>query len=155
MQKRAFLREVDIFAQLSDGELDVLCGIAHEFKVPHGTAVFKEKDPTTALFIVREGSVELVRGEARARIARIERGQIFGELALFEDRPRSSAAISAMAPETTLYTISKTDLEAAFQAHPVLAAKVLRGVLKRVAQRLRAADDAIQTLLRSAVQAWS
>lgn len=154
MQKRAFLREVDIFSQLTDPELDVLCGIAQEVKFARGATVFKEKEPANALFVVREGAIDLVRGDARGRLARLERGQIFGELALLEDRPRSAGAVASVTPETVLLSIARTDLEAAFHAHPALAAKVLRGMVKRTAQRLRAADDAIQTLMRAAAQTW-
>jgi len=52
-------------------------------------------------------------------------------------------------PDTLLYVIAKNDLEAAFQSHPAFAAKILRGMLKKVANKLRAADDTIQTLVRS------
>ncbi len=155
MQKRAFLREVDIFAQLADPELDLLCGIARETALAKGDLVFKERDPGTSLYLVREGCVDLVRSDGKTRLARLERGQLFGELALFDDRPRTTAAVASIADRTVLFVMAKSDLDALFQAHPALGAKVLRGIVRRVALRLRAADDAIQTLVRSTLPAWT
>jgi CRP/FNR family cyclic AMP-dependent transcriptional regulator len=81
------------------------------------------------------------------RIAILEHGEIFGELSMFEERPRSSAATASR--DGKIKVIEKRDLDALLASDAALAVRILKGLLRKTAARLRLADEAIQTLIRS------
>lgn len=153
MELKSFLREIDIFAPLSPDEIGLLAGLCESRTFARGDVIFRERDPGRSLFIVRSGAVEIGRaadGEERfIRLARLERGEVFGELALFDERPRSATAVAAVTPQTELVAIDKKALEKLFDEHVGIAAKVLKGVVRKISLRLRLADDALQSLARS------
>lgn len=150
MELKKFLREIDTFSALTDGELEKIAGVCRERLVAKGEVVYNERDPGDKLFIVESGAVEIAKqngGPTPVRIAVLEHGEIFGELAIFEERARSSAAIASR--EGKIRVIEKRDLDGLLAADAGLAVKILRGLLKKTAARLRLADEAIQTLIRS------
>lgn len=150
MEIRKFLREIDTFSGLSDAELEKVAAICRERELKKGETVFSERDPGDRLFLIESGAVEIAKangGGSQVRIAILEHGEIFGELSIFEERPRSASATAIR--ESKVKTIEKKDLEALLAAEPVLATRILRGLLKKTAARLRLADEAIQTLIRS------
>jgi CRP/FNR family transcriptional regulator, cyclic AMP receptor protein len=150
MELKKFLREVDTFTALTDPELEKIAALCRERTLQKGEAVYNERDPGDKLFIIESGTIEIAKsngGGHLVRIAILEHGEIFGELAIFEERARSSSAIAAR--EARVRLIEKKDLDAFLASDPTLAVKILKGLLKKVAARLRLADEAIQTLIRS------
>jgi len=150
MELKKFLREVDTFSALTDAELEKIAALCRERPLQKGESVFNERDPGDKLFIIESGAIEIAKsngGGQPTRIAILEHGEIFGELAMFEERARSSSAHAAR--EGRLRMIEKRDLDALLASDPGLAVKILRGLLKKTAARLRLADEAIQTLIRS------
>lgn len=59
-----------------------------------GEVIFLEGDDSREMFIVLEGTVEVVKKHARGEIklATIERGEFLGEMSLLESLPRSATA---------------------------------------------------------------
>ncbi|MBI3099662.1 MAG: cyclic nucleotide-binding domain-containing protein [Planctomycetes bacterium] len=152
MERRAFLKEIDIFSGLSEAELDRLASIGTEETFAKGDTVFREHEPGTKLYLVQSGTVDIGKsgeGGRFTRLARLERGEVFGELAMLDERPRSATAVAAIAPELKLLSFERKAFEKLLTDDPLLAARIYRGMLRKVAARLRLADEAIQTLLRS------
>lgn len=150
MELKKFLREVDTFSALTDAELERIAALCRDRTLQKGDTVFNERDPGDKLFIIESGAIEIAKtngGGRQTRIAILEHGEIFGELAMFEERVRSSSAVSAR--DGRLRLIEKKDLDALLASDPALAVKILKGLLKKTAARLRLADEAIQTLIRS------
>ncbi|MCC6740876.1 MAG: cyclic nucleotide-binding domain-containing protein [Planctomycetia bacterium] len=150
MELKKFLREVDTFSALTDAELEKLAAICRDRALRRGDVVYKERDPGDRLFIIESGAIEIAKSNgspAGTRIAILEHGEIFGELAIFEERARSSSAVASR--DARLRFIEKKDLDALLAADAGLAVKILKGLLKKTAARLRLADEAIQTLIRS------
>ncbi len=150
MELKKFLREVDTFSALTDAELERIAALCRDRALRRGDVVFNERDPGDKLFIIESGAVEIAKsngGPAATRIAILEHGEIFGELAIFEERARSSSAVASR--DGRLRFIEKKDLDLLLAGDPALAVKILKGLLKKTAARLRLADEAIQTLIRS------
>jgi CRP-like cAMP-binding protein len=151
MELRKFLREVETFSSLTDAEIDKLAALCRDRVLRKGETVYAEREPGDRFFVIESGSVELSRlngGAAPVRIAVLEHGEIFGELAVFEERPRSATA-TATRDNTKLKVIEKKELEGLLAADAALAVRLLRGMLRKAAARLRLADEAIQALIRA------
>lgn len=86
-----FLKEHSIFKVL---DLRILEGISPIFAEIHygpGQIIFKQGDPADAIYIVKEGSVEVIQGESPAKIlAYLTAGECFGEMALVHETPRTA-----------------------------------------------------------------
>src|SRR5829696_503882 len=61
-----------------------------------GETIFAQGDLGTEMFIIQEGSVEIIKriGEQRHPLSRLEKGDFFGEMALLEAMPRTADAIA-------------------------------------------------------------
>ncbi|MBI2933365.1 MAG: cyclic nucleotide-binding domain-containing protein [Planctomycetes bacterium] len=153
MITRELLREVEIFKGLSDEQIEKLLPLARAETFRKGDAIFRERDPASKIYIVLSGVVEVgrtMRPEGRfLRLARLERGQMLGELALFDDAPRSSGAVAALVPETRVGSWEIQALHALFEQDPALANRVLRSLVKRLAHRLRATAEGLMALLKA------
>ena len=147
------LSSVDVFKELGGQELDLLEKSSKEILFPSDTIIFQQGDVGDKLYLIVEGFVEIWKSEGQeikgSRLARLKQGEIFGEMALFDKEPRSASAITSLTKETKMFVWEETDLIRVLQANPELGVKVLINFLKKLSYRLRVANDAIHTLLRS------
>ena len=100
--------------------------------------IFYQGDPGIGLYIIREGEVSIVRGNKennQKELARLKKGDFFGELAMFDDEIRSASAVAVK--ETTVTVIFKPDLQEFIDKFPAIGVNILRGLAQIVAVRLR------------------
>ncbi len=57
-----------------------------------GSIIFKDGEPGDLMFVVVEGQVELRKGNRTLRT--LEQGEVFGEMAIIENQPRSADAFA-------------------------------------------------------------
>ncbi len=147
-----FLREVHIFKGLTDEQAGRILNLAKLETFKKGETIFRERDPGKKVYAVVSGVVEVGRSGRTdgkfLRLARLERGELLGELVLFEEAPRSATAVAVLVPETRLAAWEIAALRAMLEQDPVLANRVLRSLTVKLAQRLRATSDAMLALLR-------
>jgi signal transduction histidine kinase len=123
------------FRLLSRAELDLLRQIAREQPVSAGGEIFKEGDAGDGIYVVKDGAVEIsveVAPGVRRVFAEIKPGEIFGEMAVLELKPRSATATAA-ASNCVVYFIPRAELLSMLERSPVLAFELLR----EISQRLR------------------
>ena len=123
--KRDFLRSVGLFERLPNPALDRLAMAFEHHVLGDGEVVFRQGDRGDRLYLVEAGTVDLIRGEGSSahRLARIETGGYFGELALLSDNPR--AATAKCVGESELLSISGRDLKRLVAE----SAPALRGII--------------------------
>jgi hypothetical protein len=102
-----------------------------------GQIVIQEGTKGTSAFIVLSGVVEVLKrsGDKEIVVATLGEGQVFGEMGLIEDRPRS-ATVRAMT-ELKLRVISREGFNDLLQKKPA----VLIPIIKSLFERLRQASD--------------
>ena len=152
MVSRDFLRSVELFASLKDGDAEALAALAKEEVFRKGQAVFRERDPGGKIYVVLSGVIEVTKSSPGGRshaVARLERGEVLGEMAAFDGGPRSAAATAAVVPETRLAAWDQEDFHGFLASRPQAAAPLLGALLRKMSRRLRATSEAVQALLAS------
>jgi CRP-like cAMP-binding protein len=96
-----------------------------------GGTVYREGDASDCAYIIASGSVAVSRaaGDGAAPLAHLHAGQIFGEVGVIRDKPRSTTTRAAT--DLTLLEITKTDFDTAFGQNP-LALTLLRMLCERL-----------------------
>ena len=126
-----------LFCQLSPEELSTLRGIARERAFGAGQQVFDEGHTGDGMYVVKDGLVEisaLVAPNVRRVFSRIGPGDMFGEMAVLDEKPRSARAVAVKA--TATYFIGREELLALLKRSPGLS----QGLLREISLRLREFD---------------
>jgi CRP/FNR family transcriptional regulator len=142
------LRQVPLFSELTDPELDRIAQVAIPRSFPNETRVFHEGDPGDACYIVRTGSCRVTREHPDGRaitLANLGRGAIFGELAMLDGEARS-ASVEAT-EDTELLALPATDMRALIREHPEMAEKLVVALTRRLREaNERIARQSFQTV---------
>ena len=91
------LRQIPLFTQLDDGELERIGRAARDKNYPKGSVILFEDDPGDALYVVLSGQVKVVLiGEDGREVilSMLKVGDFFGEMSLIDDQPRSAHVIA-------------------------------------------------------------
>ena len=121
-----FLKQCNVFDKLTPEELREVADKMSREVARAGTFIIRQGDRGDKFYLIKSGEVEvLVDGETPAHNVRVlSKGEVFGEMALLYDRPRS-ATIRAMG-EVELYTLGKDDFHAALESSPSFNEQVRR-----------------------------
>jgi CRP/FNR family transcriptional regulator len=134
------LARVPAFEALDRGDLERIAEVAVPRSFDPGQLVFREGDDSDTCYIVRDGHARAVRSNSDGRaitLANFGPGDIFGELAMFEDE-RRSATIEAIEP-TTVVGVLGGDMRRLMSEHPGIAMRLavaLAGRLRETNERL-------------------
>jgi signal transduction histidine kinase len=131
------LRQIPLFADLSEEDLEQLYQMAEMVSIPAEQLVLREGDPGDSLYVVLDGELEVTKrqGSQDVLLAVYEPGQFFGEMALLEQAPRSASVRTLR--ESTLLVIS----QAAFQTLLSCSVSAPLKVLHTVTSRLRSTES--------------
>jgi CRP/FNR family cyclic AMP-dependent transcriptional regulator len=137
---RDLLAASDLFKDLTEAELDSILSMSTPHSLRRGDVLFTEGDASTELFLVEDGRIAMTQRSLDGResvIALMERGDMFGEMPLFDGLGRSA---EARALETsTVTSIGYEPLRALYESRPQL----LWSVVGMLSQRLRSTDAAL------------
>ena len=87
------LKLVRLFAELSEAQLESLRLSSESRLFEPDSTIFKEGDPGDGIYLIADGAVRIsvrMPNEQLCQLARLERGDFFGEMGLFEDGVRSA-----------------------------------------------------------------
>ncbi|WP_028057188.1 Crp/Fnr family transcriptional regulator [Candidatus Solirubrobacter pratensis] len=142
------LGRVPMFADLSADDLEQVADVAHPRRFAAGEVVFREGDASNTCYIVRSGHARAVREHGDGRqlaLATFGPGDIFGELAMFDDE-RRSATVEAIEPLEVL-GIMGADMRRAMELRPQLAIALAAALSRRLrATNERLASQSFQTV---------
>jgi len=129
------LRKVPIFIGLSDRQLKHLAKDSMGRRYSDGDTIVKQGDEGIAFFLILDGRAE-VRRKGK-RLAGLGPGDFFGEMALFDDEPRSADVVATQ--PTSCLVLSKWE----FWGFAMKEPKMLRGMLGEMARRLSNSNRAL------------
>jgi CRP-like cAMP-binding protein len=140
MRDTELLDGVVLFAELDDDERASIVAAAEQREVRRGDVLFAEGDEPNELFVVTSGRIAIANKSVDGResvVALMERGDVFGEMGLFEGLGRSAEA-RALEPSEVV-AIGYEPIQAIYEARPTL----LWGVVSLLAGRIRSMDGAL------------
>ena len=137
--------KVDILREqgLSAQELRMLAKYSREQSFETDVMIFREGEPGESLYIVVDGEVRISRtvpGMGEECLLILSRGEVFGELALIDDRPRSADARAHGGP-CTVFAVTKSLLEEVLSMDPDAAVQFLNLLCRLLCRRLRAMNE--------------
>lgn len=95
-----------------------------------GEIIFKVGDQSECAYTVVAGRVEILEGEPPTRVAVIRAGQIFGEMGLVDERPRTLTARAV--DEVQLITVNLDELVDLLMYRPEESLRFLRSLFERL-----------------------
>lgn len=136
------LAEVEFFELLDADDLQALAEVVRFTTLDGNEILFHAGEPGESLFIVKSGEVELYIKDTTGQkivLTIAEKNDLFGELAMLDDKPRSATAMALT--ETELYVLNREDLLSLFQKKPDAALSMLASM----SGMLRKADELIKS----------
>jgi len=151
------LARVPVFADLSPADLRQISSLSHPRRFAAGETVFREGDSSNTCYVVRSGHARAIREHADGRqiaLATFGPGDIFGELAMFDDEERS-ATIEAI-DDLEALAILGPDMRRLMLQRPELALALAVALSRRLrATNERLASQSFQTVQSRVANALS
>ena len=150
-----FLKQSDIFYQLTPAQLELVANLCEEVSYSAGELIFKESNNSKELYVITQGEVEITiktgpQGSAKATqetlIAKLRRGQSFGEVALVDEGLRSASA-RAVVKDTRLILIRRDKLIMLCETYPQLGYRLMHNLAADLAMKMRNTDLRIREQL--------
>ena len=129
------LSETDFFSTFTYEEIALLMFCADNISCHRDEMIFREGDMGRQFFAIRKGKVKIRKEKSGTVLATLGPGEVFGEMAVLDNQPRSASAIAAS--ETELFAFDGHRLLDDF---PHLSVKLLRYLARELSRRLREAD---------------
>lgn len=142
------LNSIPLFSSFSKKELKPLLEIIHNRTYVAGEIIFLQGDPGIGLYIVRDGEIEIRRKDLNGKeytLAKLIKGDFFGELALVDGEKRSATAVAIS--DCRISVMFKPDLDEFIEKFPRKGIKILRGISVVLAERLRKLNEDYFNLL--------
>ena len=148
-QTAARLGRVPVFGELGDDDLRRVAEVTVPRRFTAGVAVFREGDDSDTCYVVHAGHARALREHPDGRqitLATFGPGDIFGELAMFDDE-RRSATVEAT-DDLEVLGILGGDMRRLMRRHPDIAVKLVISL----GRRLRAANERLASQSFQTVQ---
>jgi CRP/FNR family transcriptional regulator len=132
------LAQVPVFEELAEPDILRVAEVAVPRRFAAGEVVFREGDDSDTCYVVQRGHARALREHADGRqitLATFGPGDIFGELAMFDDELRSATVEATDALE--VIAILGGDMRRLMREHPDIAVKLVISL----GRRLRAANE--------------
>lgn len=137
------LKTVPLFAGLADETLSAVARVAMMRRIPRGQAVVLAGERTDYVYFVLTGSLKVIVSDEDGReviLSILGQGELFGEMGVFGEQPRSASVVAVMASD--LVMIAKSDFRHLMHDNFEVAWRMMCSL----ADRLRNADRKIESL---------
>ena len=132
-----FLTGVHLFSNLSKKEVRNIIQIIHLRIYEPDETIFRQGEKGVGMYIIRSGNVSIYEefpSQKMRKIADLEEGDFFGELALFAESPRSATAVAKS--HCRILGFFQSDLFELLDSNPALGVKVILSLARVLATRM-------------------
>ncbi|GAB1469517.1 cyclic nucleotide-binding domain-containing protein [Chloroflexota bacterium] len=149
-----FLKQSDIFFQFTPTQLEMVANLCREVEFDIDQVIFQENSSSKELYVIMQGEVDILihRGKSGTAsksetvIARLRRGQSFGEVALVDEGLRSATARAAQ-KDTHLLVIPRDKIVMLCETYPQLGYRLMYNLAADLALKIRNTDLRIREQL--------
>lgn len=144
MEAKKFLKNVPLFSDFSEEELDKLLAISKERTYPKDSIIFQRDEIGNFFFLICSGKVKVILETEEGKegiLSILYPKEFFGEMSLLDGEPRSASIVAL--EDTSVILINRDDFLNLLYKHPEIALKIL----KTLSLRLRKANRQIETLM--------
>jgi len=141
-EKFHYLREVDIFQDLTDSEIQEISAMTRMCLYSSNHIFYMPDDPGEILFILKQGRVQLYRISPDGRklvFTTLQSGAIFGHMGMIGQRMHNTFAEAV--GDCKICIMSRQDLEELLLAKPVVALRILDAVGNRLIETEQRFED--------------
>jgi Cyclic nucleotide-binding domain len=132
---REFLQKVEVFRGLSASSLQGIAAAGTEVALPMDTYLFRQGDPADALFIIRSGSVRVLKqlphGGPPIVVMRVAAGTVVGETGVLDGTSRAASVITNT--PSVFWKLSRSAFQALAAEEPLLRTRLQEVVRGRTA----------------------
>ncbi len=143
----AILRNVPLFKGMGRSELHELEKLIHRRRYRAEETIFHEGEPGVGMYIVQRGSIAIFKNTSeheREELARLQRGEFFGELALLDESARSASAVAK--EDAKVLGLFRPELLELIERKPRLGNKLLFELAHLIGERLKHTNEELQSV---------
>lgn len=141
------LRRIPVFDGLDARDLLQIEKILHERTYRAEERIFLQGDPGLGMYIIIEGTVEIISEPGHHILTVLHEGEFFGELALLDESPRTATSV-AQSPSRLLCLV-QSDLYDLIDRKPKLGVKILVQLARTIGERLKKTNEYVYELKKS------
>ncbi|NIS78938.1 MAG: cyclic nucleotide-binding domain-containing protein, partial [Anaerolineales bacterium] len=133
MDKVPHLMKADIFSDLQVRELIAISSVTGEKECPKDEILVREGEPGDTMFVIISGEVSIIQNHGTPHetlINTIAEGDCFGEMALFEDKPRANTVRTNT--DAKFLVLGKREFEETMKAYPQIPINICRVFSERI-----------------------
>ncbi|MEN3044300.1 MAG: cyclic nucleotide-binding domain-containing protein [Candidatus Hydrothermales bacterium] len=114
---------------------------SYEKEFLEGEVIFSEGEKGDEIYLIKKGKVRIFKRfeESEKTLAILKEGDIFGEIAPLDGKPRSATAVAL--ENTVVEVLDKESILNIINSHPIV-----KYLINTLAERLRKADEQIKLL---------
>jgi CRP/FNR family transcriptional regulator, cyclic AMP receptor protein len=133
--KRGVPQSHYLFGKLDANHIDRLASSIIEKSVGRGAIIFAKDGPGSSLFAIREGTAKMTVPSTDGHevvVNLVTKGDIFGEIALLDGRPRTADAVAIS--DCEMFVIERRDFLPLVREQPEIAIKLIEILCGRLRQ---------------------
>lgn len=142
LKKQALLEEMD------EGSLEKVSRMVQEITIKKGREVFREQEDTKGLYLIHSGRLEISKSTPdgwKQTLAVLGPGNFCGELSIFEKKSHTATALAL--EDSTVYLISRDDLDRIEKEDLALAYILLKRLTIALSRNLRRMNERFLNVL--------
>ena len=136
------LNKIPLFSSLRDSDLENLSESVRLQSLKKGQTLFRKGDEGSSLYIIKQGTIKIVlpsRLGDEVIVTIFSEGDFFGEMALFDGKPRSADALAM--ESSKIYVLRRNDFLLFLQSN----ISAMKSILSQLTNRLRNTDDFLES----------
>ncbi len=137
----ALLQKMPIFGGIREDILQLILDQSSDVAVAKGKFFFREEDPASSLFVLRQGTVAILKTwKGREYLLHeVHGGDCFGEMSLIDLLPRSASVVAT--EDCTALEITSATLYQLYRKNLEQLAMIYMNMGREVSRRLRETDE--------------